>query len=676
MSHPPSGAAPAIWALLIGIDTYSAPDISPLRGCVNDIEAVAHFMRETYQLADRQIMSIRNQQASRAAILEAFQSFLINNPDIAFGDQILIHFSGHGSQASDPLNIDLSGSNETILAYDSRTPGVFDIPDKTTGALLDALAERKGPNITVIFDCCHSGSGTRLPLPNTPAVRGAAPAGILPAGLDQALLRQLAGRSARPEGSGKPASHVLLAGCRNTQSAFEYFARGAAEAGVWYGALTYFVLQTLRAFRDGGGAKRWTYADLHERVAEQVTSIHGNQTPQCEGQRDRPILGAGTFDQPAFLKVTRSAAGHVTLNAGIINGLTAGDQITLYPPDTRSQDRLPPAVAVVEAETPRAFTCEARVIAQHAAIPIHARGLVTRPGPSASAMVVALCDSAGHAGEQVRQAREALRSLLANGAAAGRIRLAAGPHDVPELVVEVAPDHCVISNPAGEPLARIGDLAGDPHAVPDALEAIARHAAIARLYNRGPSLIQGAISIDLHTSAQALRRDESGALTLEYRPRERSRNIYGMVVANRAPQAVYLNVFLLNPDYSIEHLYPRFHDQVALPAGQTHALPPQSQFEIYLPDDVPSCRDTLKVIASFEPATLDWLAQRGVGSGPAGRAARGGGQPDAAGSPLAALLAQMVDPRQRAARPVRYGYDPADWGTCELSFLVTRAQAH
>ena len=53
------------------------------------------------------------------------------------------------------------GRDETIVPHDSRTNDVFDIPDKTMAALLERLAAAKGKHITVVLDCCHSGSGTR-----------------------------------------------------------------------------------------------------------------------------------------------------------------------------------------------------------------------------------------------------------------------------------------------------------------------------------------------------------------------------------------------------------------------------------------------------------------------------------------------------------------------------------
>lgn len=34
----------SLWALLVGIDTYKAPGVPPLRGCVNDVEAMRQFL--------------------------------------------------------------------------------------------------------------------------------------------------------------------------------------------------------------------------------------------------------------------------------------------------------------------------------------------------------------------------------------------------------------------------------------------------------------------------------------------------------------------------------------------------------------------------------------------------------------------------------------------------------
>jgi hypothetical protein len=62
--------------------------------------------------------------------------------------------------------------DETLVCYDSRTDGSWDLADKELAKLIAEVAE-KNPHIVVIMDCCHSGSGTRGSLDSTVAVRRA-----------------------------------------------------------------------------------------------------------------------------------------------------------------------------------------------------------------------------------------------------------------------------------------------------------------------------------------------------------------------------------------------------------------------------------------------------------------------------------------------------------------------
>jgi len=117
-----------LWALLIGIDEYL--HVTDLRGCVNDVEAMRVWLMSQLEVPEDHIRVLTDQEATRANILQAFQEFLIDNPAIERGDQILFHYSGHGSQMPDPLSMEPDGLNETLVAHDSRSPDVYDIPDK------------------------------------------------------------------------------------------------------------------------------------------------------------------------------------------------------------------------------------------------------------------------------------------------------------------------------------------------------------------------------------------------------------------------------------------------------------------------------------------------------------------------------------------------------------------
>ncbi|KAJ7142211.1 caspase domain-containing protein [Mycena epipterygia] len=158
----------AVFALIIGINEYQkTDDFSALQGAVNDAKAFERYLLDTRErqglaVPASNIVLLLNDKATRENILVAFVSHFLNNPNIPDGGKttMILFFAGHGThiEATDNLNARV----EAICPVDERTTDasgkyVHTIPDYILGRLLWELAARKGPNITVIFDSCHSG---------------------------------------------------------------------------------------------------------------------------------------------------------------------------------------------------------------------------------------------------------------------------------------------------------------------------------------------------------------------------------------------------------------------------------------------------------------------------------------------------------------------------------------
>lgn len=163
---------PKIFALLVGINQYdSASSVTPLNGCVADIEATETLLKKYYGVASSNICKLTNAQATHQNIVAHFRSHLIDNasPDTT----LLFWFSGHGSrQRTDPRFYKNSPEpdekekkDETLVCHDSRVkingemPNA-DLADKELAVLIDWAAQ-KGANVVTIFDSCHSGDVTR-----------------------------------------------------------------------------------------------------------------------------------------------------------------------------------------------------------------------------------------------------------------------------------------------------------------------------------------------------------------------------------------------------------------------------------------------------------------------------------------------------------------------------------
>lgn len=108
---------------------------------------------------------------SRDHIIDALLS-IITNSQIAYGDNIIIYYSGHGSYYPYHMEeYDETAYIETLCPIDRDTldaNGVLipDISDRELNTLLTQISREKGHRITVILDCCHSGGVSRsLPEP-------------------------------------------------------------------------------------------------------------------------------------------------------------------------------------------------------------------------------------------------------------------------------------------------------------------------------------------------------------------------------------------------------------------------------------------------------------------------------------------------------------------------------
>ena len=717
-----SAAGGALWALLVGVDRYAA--VTPLRGCVSDVQAMRGFLLDHLGVPGDHVRVLADEQATRAGILRAFREFLIENPAVEHGDQILFHFSGHGSQMRDPTGQEPDGLNETLVAQDSRTPGIFDIPDKTLAALLEQLAAEKGDNITVILDCCHSGSGTRKLSGSGAALVRRAPIDerIPPADLDlevQSSMFKVQGedkagatRGAGPSGwaaAGFP--YVLLAGCRDREESNEYWAQasgasgangggGGNQEGSWHGALTYFTLQALTS-RSGPDT---TYADLHEWVAAQVSALYPAQSPQCEGARTRVVFGGARIERDPFVVVQRADGQSVTLGAGTLSGLRQGTQLAVFAPTARSRADRPAPLATVEVTHATATSAQARVLAatgQPGAgalpqIPVGARALVTQQAYGGTRQAVALeaaADAAPTEVEQNRQALDQVRQAIltsAGGGPSAYLEVASESAAAADLRVVVTQGQLRICGANGELLVVPEDLestgaagAGDARVVVRALEAVARYRGLLALANAEPgSALAGRVRLRLRRYVEGpggpVAEDlppgavgQSGELTVTYDPDDPARNRYVVDVFNASGVPVYPVLFTLSADYAIHQLYPALGQQEALRPGGTLSAglrASEERLEFYLPDGWDASRDFVKAIVTTSPADLTALQQGGLNVPPPPRAAARGGA-----SALEQLLVDaLAGGGLRHTRPSQSAAQD-DWTVAELAITTVRA---
>jgi hypothetical protein len=273
-------------AVLIGINQYQVPG-ADLRGCVNDVKNLEHALTTYYGFSAQDITLLTDLQATKKAMQSAIKKLIARGKK---GDTLLLHYSGHGSNVPDD-NGDEADHRDEILCptdLDWNDPLRDDWLRKAFNKL------RVGVSLTVIMDCCHSGSNTRAFTPPDAPIKER----FLPCPLD--LMATESGRKLRgtlrgqlgkaPRGRKRKSDIVhadiqemLITGCRDTQTSAD-----AHIGGSFNGALTYYLVESITEAKG-----TLTYRELHQRTIAKLKSNQYDQVPQLEGQRasfDRMFL--------------------------------------------------------------------------------------------------------------------------------------------------------------------------------------------------------------------------------------------------------------------------------------------------------------------------------------------------------------------------------------------------
>ena len=154
-------------ALIIAIGDYPANSGWSSISSQNDVVHIVAAL-EIVGFKSDHIQIIRDQEATRDGILKSFDRFIKN---IAKGDQVYVHYSGHGQQViDDDLNEEIDQLDEAIVPFDS--PLYFDlgkyegenlIRDDELAQISKRIRKKLGATGQLIWvlDSCHSGTGLR-----------------------------------------------------------------------------------------------------------------------------------------------------------------------------------------------------------------------------------------------------------------------------------------------------------------------------------------------------------------------------------------------------------------------------------------------------------------------------------------------------------------------------------
>ncbi len=323
------------WALLIGIDQY--PNFGSewqLEGCGNDVAILQKTLSGRFGFTGDQITVLRDGQATRDGILAAMEALVQRTGE---GDEVVFFYSGHGSQQPDGKEKDeADGKDETLVPYDSGRPPFKnrDITDDEIYLWLLRLTA-KMPYVTLIFDCCHSGTilrdafaGKQRHVPEDTRPSSELAAQIPPHAFE--LLRDGENSPIALQRLGQ--KYVAVMSCGSVETSNEI--RVGEQKKIAHGALTYYLVEALM----DPGFTGATWREVFERVVPQVAALFRSQHPEVEGARDREIFGVREMPPMNYLVVEGCEGDTSVLGGGKVCGVCEGSEWEVYAPATRSTD--------------------------------------------------------------------------------------------------------------------------------------------------------------------------------------------------------------------------------------------------------------------------------------------------------------------------------------------------
>ncbi|PBK76176.1 hypothetical protein ARMSODRAFT_1080291 [Armillaria solidipes] len=319
------------FALTIGINTYNSASFKSeeLKGAVNDADEFEKYLCEDLGVPEENIIRLRNEEATRSAIIDGFRSLENNRKIVANMAAIIIYYAGHGAVAHKPVewkDWETPGDEIEILCPsdmglpDENNKIVDGIPDRTISQLLLDLSKAKGNNITLILDCCHAAGINRggprtidgeagqveLRPRNIQSVQNLSP------NCDAGLYLREPGHSGSLWDS-----HVLLAACRRSQTAWE-----KNGSGIFTEAL-------LKGMRCEPLVGVLTYASLMRRLELPEDMI---QTPHLDGKYiHRRLFDSSPLDSSMIL--CHREEDRLVLDAGSLQGITVDSTFAIHGAD-------------------------------------------------------------------------------------------------------------------------------------------------------------------------------------------------------------------------------------------------------------------------------------------------------------------------------------------------------
>lgn len=216
-------------ALLIGINYFGSN--YRLNGCQNDVDAVQQMLIHTFQFEPDNIQIMKdheNDPEHKYLDCPTKENILIKIRELItsakYGDELYIHYSGHGSTTVDLNGDESTGYDETIVGADMAQ--ISD--DELNKIMIRELPA--GVKLRAIFDSCHSGSVLDM----TYIYDSNGEIVVENKEMEEDLLK-----------SKHKINAILISGCQDNQTSEDAWVGGSVK---FAGAMTFGLLKTLNEY--------------------------------------------------------------------------------------------------------------------------------------------------------------------------------------------------------------------------------------------------------------------------------------------------------------------------------------------------------------------------------------------------------------------------------------------
>jgi hypothetical protein len=339
-------ACPSSWAVLIGVgvnvdgtkrDGESSVRDQSLRGPPQDAIAMNEYFATASRPVDITVLTATKSSYDDISGVPTEDPELLPTFDnvcssfkrvIELGkpkDRVYIHYSGHGTRRA------VDGAVALVL-FDHCLLGKRYLYGSILCSALNRMVE-KGMFVTLVLDCCFSGSVLRMNKLHGASIRfvehdttvDEQSENVNPFGHDSTSGSR--GSEIKLDRLLDPKSYTILSACGPHEEASEI----RFEGGACRGALSYFLLDSLVSLRRRG--VQVTVQALHQHIRARFHARYPHQSPMLYGYETFSFFGDIMIrvGEPLVSMYKELDGGHLILSAGQAHGVHQEDEYIAYP---------------------------------------------------------------------------------------------------------------------------------------------------------------------------------------------------------------------------------------------------------------------------------------------------------------------------------------------------------